>query len=91
MFSRHSRSLFPGNSFLGAETAPRKGPFTFNLSSAETKRPDENPSVGRYLHDTGKSLFVRDCVVELGGLEPQPSGYCQELTNHGALPTSRIV
>ena len=34
------------------------------------KTPQENPPIRRYLHDTGKSLFVWDCVVELGGLEP---------------------
>jgi hypothetical protein len=42
--------------------APER-PVTFNRSSAETKAPHENPDIRRYLHDTGKSLFVCDCVV----------------------------
>jgi hypothetical protein len=53
----------------GAETVASERAVRFNLSSAETKRPDENPPVRHYLHDTGKSLFARDCVVGLGGLE----------------------
>jgi hypothetical protein len=53
----------------GAETVASERAVRFNLSSAETKRPDENPPVRHYLHDTGKSLFVWDCVVGLRGLE----------------------
>jgi hypothetical protein len=61
---------FRETGFCGAETAASKRPVTFNRSSAVTKRPHENPPVRPNLQDTGKSLFVWDCVVELGGLEP---------------------
>jgi hypothetical protein len=44
-------------------------PVTFNRSSTETKSPHENPPIRRYSHGIGKSLFVWDCVVGLGGLE----------------------
>jgi hypothetical protein len=60
---------FRETGFCGAETAASKRPVTFNRSLAETKPPHENPPIRRYLHDTGKSLFVWDCVVGLGGLE----------------------
>jgi hypothetical protein len=46
--------------------------ITFCHVRFSSERPlldDENPPAGRYLHDTGKSLFARDCVVGLGGLE----------------------
>jgi hypothetical protein len=53
--------------FAGRRQRRRKGPVTFNRSSAETKAPHENPEIRRYLHDTRKSLFVWDCVVGPGG------------------------
>ena len=55
---RHCRSPFPGNRIAGQRQRRRKAPVTFNRSSAETKRPLENPPVRCYLHDTGKSLFA---------------------------------
>jgi hypothetical protein len=57
---------FRETGFSGAETMASKRPVTFIRSSAETKRPHETPPIRRLLHDTGKSLFVGDCV---GGLE----------------------
>jgi hypothetical protein len=50
-------SPFPGNGILRAETVASKSPVTHNRTSAETKRPHEDPPVRRYLHDPGKSLF----------------------------------
>jgi hypothetical protein len=60
---------FRETGFCAAETAASKKPVTFNRSSAETKSPHENPPIRAYLHDKGKSLFLWDCVVGLGGLE----------------------
>jgi hypothetical protein len=60
---------FRETGFFGTETVASKRPVTFDRSSAETKSPRENPPIRRYLHDTGKSLFLWDCVVGLRGLE----------------------
>ena len=46
-----------------------KGPPKSNRQIAETKDAQESPPVRGYSHRTGKSLFARDCVVGLGGLE----------------------
>jgi hypothetical protein len=48
----------------GAETVASERAVRFNLSSAETKRPDENPPVRHYLHDTGK---ISVCMGLRGG------------------------
>jgi hypothetical protein len=43
---------------------PRYFPTGAVLERSVTQRPShENPPFRRYLHDTGKSLFVWDCVV----------------------------
>ena len=68
-FLRHCRSLFPGNGILRRRDCGVEKARHVQLISAETKPPHENPPIRRYLHDTGKSQFVCDCVVELGGLE----------------------
>jgi hypothetical protein len=60
---------FRETGFYGAETAASKRSVTFNRSLAETKPPHENPPIRRHLRETGKSLFVCDCVVDLRGLE----------------------
>jgi hypothetical protein len=70
MNEKMRRIGFRETRFCGAETTASKKAVTSNRSSAETKRPRENPPVRPYLHDTGKSLFAWDCVVGLGGLEP---------------------
>jgi hypothetical protein len=62
-FSIISGLCFRETGFCAAEIAASKRPVTFNGSSAETKSPCENPPIRRCLHDTGKSLFVWDCVV----------------------------
>ena len=65
----HCRSLFPGNGIVrGRDSGVEKARHIQSIVSRD-KTPQENPPIRRYLHDTGKSLFVWNCVVELGGLE----------------------
>ena len=60
---RQCRSLFPGNGILrGRDNGVEKARHIQPIVSRD-KRPHENPPVRRHLHDTGKSLFVWDCVV----------------------------
>jgi hypothetical protein len=55
--------------FCAAETKAPKGPLKSNRRIAETRSTHESPLVRGYSQRTGKSLFARDCVVGLGGLE----------------------
>jgi hypothetical protein len=48
----------------GVEKARRTQPTV-----SRDKTSNEIPPIRRYLQDTGKSLFVWDCVVDLGGLK----------------------
>jgi hypothetical protein len=64
------RSLcFRETGFCKAETKPPKKPLISNRQIVETKCADESPPVRGYSQRAGKSLFARDCVVGLGGLE----------------------
>jgi hypothetical protein len=73
LFERVSATVglrFRETGFWGAETPAPKRPRDIQPIVSRDKAPRENPPIRRYLHDTGKSLFVWDCVVGPGGLEP---------------------
>jgi hypothetical protein len=65
----HCRSLFPGNGILRSRDSGVKKIGHIQPIVSRDKVPHENPPIRRCLHDTGESLFLWDCVVELGGLE----------------------
>ena len=79
-FKLHTRVLADGRAavrmycaretrFCGAETKAPKRHVKSNRQLAETKCAHESPPVRGYSQRAGKSLFARDCVVGLGGLE----------------------
>jgi hypothetical protein len=60
---------FPGNGILRAETKAPEKRLRFEWPSEETTRTHGSPQIRGYSQRAGKSLFARDCVVGLGGLE----------------------
>jgi hypothetical protein len=57
---------FRETGFCGAETAGAEKARPIQPIVSRDKAPHENPPIRRHLHDTGKSLFVWDCVVGPG-------------------------
>jgi hypothetical protein len=79
---------FRETGFCKAETKPPKQPLTYNRRTVETKCADESPPVRGYSQQAGKSLFARDCVVGLGGLEPPTNRLSVASSEHR--PTARL-
>jgi hypothetical protein len=71
--------------FSGQRQRRRKGPSRSSDRQLRQKPPHENPPIRHYLHDTGKSLFVWDCVVGLRGLELPTNRLSAARSEHRAM------